>query len=59
MSVVRASWDLADVGHVPRRADYVPRAREIMAAVGAVVSGRRPTLADALKHVPAAGDHGQ
>ena len=59
MSVVRASWDLADVRHVPRRADYVPRARELMAAIGAVVSGQRPTLADALKHDPAAGVHGQ
>jgi ABC-type glycerol-3-phosphate transport system substrate-binding protein len=59
MSVVRASWELADVEHVPRRADYVPRARELMAAVGAVVSGRRPTLADALRDVPAAGGHGR
>jgi ABC-type glycerol-3-phosphate transport system substrate-binding protein len=59
LTVVRASWELADVGHVPRRADYVPRAREVMAAIGAVVSGRRPTLADALRDVPAAGVHGR
>ena len=59
LAVVRASWELADVGHVPRRADYVPRAREVMAAIGAVVSGRRRTLADALRDVPAAGVHGR
>jgi ABC-type glycerol-3-phosphate transport system substrate-binding protein len=59
LAVVRASWELADVGHVPRRVDYVPRAREVMAAISAVVSGRRPTLADALRDVPAAGVHGR
>jgi ABC-type glycerol-3-phosphate transport system substrate-binding protein len=59
LTVVRTSWELADVGHVPRRADYVPRSREIMAAIGDVVSGRRPSLADALRDVPAAGVHGR
>jgi hypothetical protein len=59
MAVVRSSWQLADVDHVPRRADYVPRARQIMAAVGAVVSGRRPSLTDALTDVPEAGVHGR
>ena len=55
MSVVRCSWELADVAHVPRRTDYVARARELMTAIESVVAGRTTTLTDALTGVPEPG----
>ncbi|MEV8136756.1 ABC transporter substrate-binding protein [Microbacterium aurantiacum] len=53
LAAIDRSWESGDLRHVARRADFVSRAREVMAAISGVIRGDHPSFADAYGVSPA------
>lgn len=47
LAAIDRSWESGDLRHVARRPDFVPRARELMAAISGVIRGDYRSIADA------------
>jgi ABC-type glycerol-3-phosphate transport system substrate-binding protein len=59
MAAVWQSWEQADSTHVAFRADFVTRARLLMRAIGAAVSGQYPSVSGALRASAEPADRGR